>query len=296
MYLLVATAASWLILLGSFCVTCINLPTPRTTPDLAVLVLVGAATLAFSRIGFVSLLTLLLRLLPDGRLRSTLSSTVIRTVPTALRSSVLAAVSATVAVQAAQAASAGPARVEPTPPPDHVAMSPRVPAAATHSPTPSTINDPSWPTVPGRSAESDASAPDGTRRDHRDQPGMSTPNETAASNETAAPQETESQNPGWPTTPDSTDVETPSSEPPPADAGEPHASSVDDAESSSAPSGPTSVRIVREGESLWTIAADLSESPGRIRELVADIYADNREVIGPDPNLIMPGQRLEFIS
>lgn len=328
MYLLVATAASWLILLGSFCVTWVNLASPRTTTDLAVLVLVGAATLAFSRIGVVSLLTLLLRLLPDGRLRSTLSSALMRTVPTVLRSSVLAAVSATVAVQAVQAAPAVPARAEPTSPPrvpDHVATSPRVPAAVAHSPAPSPVNDPSWPTAPGRSAESDAPASHDQGREDPETPAPNespAPDEAAAPNETAAPQETESpkatgaQNPGWPTTPGSTDEtpdspdetpgstdeESPSSDPPAADAVDPPpagadetpASSEDDSAGSYAPSGPTSVRVVREGENLWTIAADLSASPDHIRELVADIYADNRDVIGPDPNLIMPGQRLEI--
>jgi len=57
------------------------------------------------------------------------------------------------------------------------------------------------------------------------------------------------------------------------------------------------VRVVRTGESLWSVACDL-HPPGtdstRIARAVTAIYAANRAAIGPDPDLIHPGLRLQI--
>lgn len=82
--------------------------------------------------------------------------------------------------------------------------------------------------------------------------------------------------------------------------------SIDD-ESAPAPPEPTGasdrdspvMHIVVRGESLWSIAADRISSdgtaqPAEISRLVDDIHQRNRGRIGPDPNLIVSGQRLEI--
>ncbi len=49
------------------------------------------------------------------------------------------------------------------------------------------------------------------------------------------------------------------------------------------------------GDTLWQLAADRlrsSASPGEVAALVHDLHHRNRGVIGPDPDLIRPGQRL----
>jgi hypothetical protein len=49
--------------------------------------------------------------------------------------------------------------------------------------------------------------------------------------------------------------------------------------------------VVREGDSLWAIAVDLSPphaSPAHIAELAHRLYAVNRDLIGDDPDLIYP--------
>ncbi|KRF24196.1 hypothetical protein ASG95_06260 [Phycicoccus sp. Soil803] len=62
------------------------------------------------------------------------------------------------------------------------------------------------------------------------------------------------------------------------------------------PSAPASTEVVvHRGDSLWTIARrDLG--PGATDTEVAAAwphwYAANRDVIGPDPDLLRPGQRL----
>ena len=65
MYLLIACAGSWLVLLGSLFTAWKQLPQPLTTSDVVVLVIIGTGALLFSRIGVVSLLALLLRVLPS---------------------------------------------------------------------------------------------------------------------------------------------------------------------------------------------------------------------------------------
>jgi hypothetical protein len=59
--------------------------------------------------------------------------------------------------------------------------------------------------------------------------------------------------------------------------------------------GSESVRIVRPGDSLWRIASDdlpASASTSTICRRVETWYAANRAVIGPDPDLILPGTEL----
>lgn len=53
--------------------------------------------------------------------------------------------------------------------------------------------------------------------------------------------------------------------------------------------------IVRRGESLWAIAARVLGPGADAGEIAAEWprwYAANRELIGPDPHLVLPGQRL----
>ncbi|QYJ02492.1 hypothetical protein KUV85_09080 [Nocardioides panacisoli] len=57
------------------------------------------------------------------------------------------------------------------------------------------------------------------------------------------------------------------------------------------------VHVVRRGDHLWGIAS--ARLPGdatdaRIAGHVRDIHEHNREVIGPDPDLVLPGQRLRL--
>lgn len=52
---------------------------------------------------------------------------------------------------------------------------------------------------------------------------------------------------------------------------------------------------VRPGDSLWRISERLlpaDASPSRIAAVVDRLYAVNREVVGPDPDLIFPGMHL----
>jgi hypothetical protein len=53
--------------------------------------------------------------------------------------------------------------------------------------------------------------------------------------------------------------------------------------------------VVRPGDTLWHLATDRlrpSASEGEVALLVERIHHRNRELIGPDPDLIQPGQRL----
>lgn len=62
-------------------------------------------------------------------------------------------------------------------------------------------------------------------------------------------------------------------------------------------SGPSVVRV-RAGDSLWTIARERHPGAGstELAHVVRALHAANREVIGPDPDLIRPGQRLRMPS
>ncbi|KAA1418789.1 hypothetical protein F0U44_09875 [Nocardioides humilatus] len=65
----------------------------------------------------------------------------------------------------------------------------------------------------------------------------------------------------------------------------------------SSPTAPPEVHQVRSGESLWTIA-EQRLSPGAavadVSRLVQRIYLRNATAIGPDPDLIVPGQALDI--
>ena len=255
MYLLIACAGSWLVLLGTFFTAWEQLPQPLTTSDVVVLVIIGTGALLFSRIGVVSLLALLLRILPSGRFRSALAGVVVQAMPRILASSVLAIVSAGLVVHSAQAAP--------------VAVPGPEPASSTQASSAPT--DPGWPTVgDGERSADRAPLPD----------------------------------PAWPTeSPSDSPHPSPSGDPPPNGPGESdRADEPDRSGSSNEPGADTGVpadprtdtHVVTQGESLWSIAADLADTPAEIPQLVADVYAANEDTIGPDPSLIIAGQRLEI--
>src|SRR5690625_531144 len=140
MYLLIVCALSWLVLLGSLITAWTGLPQPRTATDIVVIVVIAAATAVFARLGLVSIIALLLRTLPDGRVRSVLASFVIRAMPRLVASSALTVISAGIAVQAGHA-STQQDRAGPAPHPvggETVAEAPV---------------DPGWPTITDRSEE-----------------------------------------------------------------------------------------------------------------------------------------------
>ncbi|SMY03283.1 LysM domain-containing protein [Brevibacterium sp. Mu109] len=108
--------------------------------------------------------------------------------------------------------------------------------------------------------------------------------------------------PGWPTTgPDDDDRlgdPPPPTDPPDGAEASDGDGTADDADEADDRDGSDSPRthVVTAGESLWSIAGELIGAGDSQAELVADIYADNRDAIGPDPDLIMPGQRLVIRS
>lgn len=282
MYLLISCTMSWLCLLGAFITTWAALPAPRSPSDVAVVIIVGTTALLFSRHGLTSLLTLLIRLLPNGRLRRVIIRSVLRVVPTLLRSSVLAAVSASVAVHAGhasplpsdgstsaeQVATAHSAPVESAPDPGW-------PTASPDDPPP----DPGWPSVPP--AEESTSPPD-----HESSPAH---DDSPSDHDTAS--EADQSPPG-------ADDSAPEADDSSIGADDSSSSADDSAEEElgSPMPGPDHVRvhIVGAGENLWSIAANRSSPGASTQDTVEQIYAANRDVIGADPNLIMPGQRLEI--
>ena len=262
MYLLSACTISWLCLLGAFITTWVSLSTPRSTTDLVVIIAVGTVTVLFSRLGLVSLLTLLIRLLPNGRMRSLVARSILRIVPTVLTSSVLAAASASLAVHAAQAS---PSPADDLTPRDHWATAiaaTALPADAASADTENSTSDPAldpgWPTaVPDNGLPPD---------------------------------------PGWPSAPPWDAPETsPDHDPLPKG----DDSSADDADETATAANERAdedadVHVVGIGDSLWSIAADRPSSSATTQDIIDEIYTANREVIGANPNLIMPGQRLEI--
>ena len=54
------------------------------------------------------------------------------------------------------------------------------------------------------------------------------------------------------------------------------------------------LHVVRRGESLWSIAAATSPAGADVGERWRSIWAANRDVVGEDPDLILPGQRLRI--
>lgn len=58
---------------------------------------------------------------------------------------------------------------------------------------------------------------------------------------------------------------------------------------------PASLITVHPGDSLWQISVGLlppDAGPARVADLVTRLYAANRAVVGPDPDLILPGMHL----
>ncbi|WP_296666186.1 LysM peptidoglycan-binding domain-containing protein, partial [Demequina sp.] len=63
------------------------------------------------------------------------------------------------------------------------------------------------------------------------------------------------------------------------------------------PASRSTIHVVVRGESLWSIAADALGTSATDADIAAawpELYADNRDVVGADPHLILPGQRLEL--
>ena len=298
MYLLIACASSWLVLLGSFAAAWERLPQPWTTSDVVVIVIIGTGSLLFARIGLISLLALLLQVLPTGRFRSALAGLVVKAMPRILASSVLAIVSAGLVVHSAQAAPlAGPG-----PDPASSAQAPSVAAPSAH--TPSAPADPGWPTIDDDQSSADPS--DHAGRSQDEQP----PDGSKPRKESEPPDRVRPPDPGWPTDPpaDRAPSAPPTDRPsegPMEGPGESDRSGESDhsrepnepgySDSAAEPTDPgTATHVVAQGESLWSIAADLAETPAEIPQLVAHVYAANEDTIGPDPSLIIAGQRLEI--
>jgi len=67
-------------------------------------------------------------------------------------------------------------------------------------------------------------------------------------------------------------------------------------DSSTHPQPAARLYIVRRGDTLWLVAE--RQVPGQGRPAVVrtwkTIWSINQDVIGPDPNLILPGQRLRL--
>jgi hypothetical protein len=272
MYLIGLCAISWLSLLGGFASLWVALTQPWTVSDLVVLTLAGAAVLAFARLGLTALLTLVIAVLPTGRLRTRLSAAAVRLAPRMLASSVLTAVAIGCAAQSALAVggSAGPslgddARVAGG---SSIAAVPRVASVDDRSGvdggpvSASDLPDPGWPTTPGAPLD----------------PGWPTTDPADPPNSTDPPTSTDGPNSTDPPDGSSDTADDPDGETPGPDASTP------------------TVHIVSRGESLWSIASGLTDSDDARGTLVAAIHSANRDVIGADPDLIMPGQRLEIPS
>ncbi|RBP66151.1 LysM domain-containing protein [Brevibacterium sanguinis] len=265
MYLLIVCAASWLALLGAFSAAWVHAAQPWSTAELLVLGVVGTAVLAFGRIGVTALIALALGLLPHGALRRRMARTLLRCGPVLLRSSVLAVVSASLIAQTAQAttpvetpAAAAGAVAGASVPPD--------PGWPTSDESPPVRPDPGWPTTP---PAEDERGP-GDSEDRPEEPG-------------ARPA------PDGPRDDDDSRDDAPRGHP-----DEDHPSEGTGASDDPAASADPVVHVVVPGDCLWSIAAAYSE--GSTARAAREIHEANRAVIGPDPNLIMPGQRLEIDS
>ncbi|MGW9827666.1 resuscitation-promoting factor RpfA [Brevibacterium pityocampae] len=105
--------------------------------------------------------------------------------------------------------------------------------------------------------------------------------------------------PGWPVDPGTGAPDDPESEPPAApgpDEDRTRSPGPPD-EPGAEPEGPRPRTVtVSAGDSLWSIAAEMegTRDPAAVASAVAAIHRENRAVIGSDPNLILPGSRLEI--
>lgn len=284
MHLLIACAGSWLALLGAFAAALIGLPAPRSATDTVVIVVIGAAALVFSRLGLGAVLALAVRLLPAGRLRSVLITAMLRIMPIMLRSTALAAASATLALQSAHGAP-----VHESPP--HTDLSVTAPAAVgdSASDTDTAVGAPA--ADPDTATDDSATDPDTAVGDAGADTGAPVPDPGWP---TSPSDDSPPRDPGWPTDAPAAG-DSPVATPPSEDSPRTPPDGDDDAdESSDSDTRAPEVHVVSDGESLWSIAQDRAAPYEDTDELVAEIYADNRDRIGPNPNLIMPGQRLEI--
>lgn len=65
------------------------------------------------------------------------------------------------------------------------------------------------------------------------------------------------------------------------------------------PAQTNTTQVVRPGDTLWRLAElrlPTSAAPAEVADLVARLHRRNRAVIGSDPDLIRPGQRLTYPS
>lgn len=67
---------------------------------------------------------------------------------------------------------------------------------------------------------------------------------------------------------------------------------------SATPARPAEDIVVRPGDSLWSLASRRhpGASEATIARAVAALYSENRQVIGADPGLIVPGERLRAVD
>lgn len=144
---------------------------------------------------------------------------------------------------------------------------------------------PGWPTRPAESSTTAPSSPGWPTRSP-DSPSASPPS-------SPAPPSEESTSP----TADDKDPTTPY---PDAPTQRPDSSGTDsgrasDDDNDTAPTSPD-VATVSAGDSLWAIAAEhyAGAETAELLDRVDAIHDANRHIIGADPNLIMPGQRLEM--
>ena len=138
---------------------------------------------------------------------------------------------------------------------------------------------PDWPTRPAESSTAAPSSPGWPTRSPDAPPASPTP---APEDSTSSPADDE--NPTTPYPDDST--------PRPGTSGTDSGPDADDHTDSPRPETAT----VSAGDSLWTLAAEhyTGASSAELIDRVEAIHSANRHIIGADPNLIMPGQRLEM--
>lgn len=179
--------------------------------------------------------------------------------------------------------------------------SPRAPSTSAGTP-----HSPSWvPSPPGsqsatpRPSASAGGEDPGPQRSPRT-PTAPPPSSPHASRATDGPGPagagTAETSPGWPTTPPQAPSPVPPAAQTPHDSGTPNQLRQPRAQEEASRSSDSIHVTVKRGDSLWKIVRRTAPhlSTHRTAELVDQVYRHNRREIGPDPNLIMPGQRLEI--